>query len=171
MSFFRASTSGWSAHPSAVNRRVPTIVTVARLEDRYKGFDVTTRALPLIRARVPNARWVVVGEGSLRAELEALTRSEGVADWVTFTGSVDDATRDAWLEKSDVFVMPSRLVPGSSGGEGFGIVSSGGRNPQPAVCCCERWGKHRRGPRRRDRPVGRPSRPRGGRRCDRLALA
>ena len=109
-----------SRRPS--NRRVPTIVTVARLEDRYKGFDVTTRALPLIRARVPNARWVVVGEGSLRAELEALTRSEGVADWVTFTGSVDDATRDAWLEKSDVFVMPSRLVPGSSGGEGFGIV-------------------------------------------------
>jgi len=29
------------------------------------------RAVPLIRARVPDARWFVVGEGSLRVELEA----------------------------------------------------------------------------------------------------
>ena len=80
------------------------------------------RAMPLIRERSPDARWVVVGEGSLRSELEALARAEGVADWVTFTGSVADEARDAWLDKSDVFVMPSRLVPGSLGGEGFGIV-------------------------------------------------
>jgi phosphatidylinositol alpha-1,6-mannosyltransferase len=50
----------------------PTIVMVARLEDRYKGFDVIIKALPLVRARVPEVRWVVVGEGSLRAELEAM---------------------------------------------------------------------------------------------------
>ncbi len=104
------------------SRTAPTIVTVARLEDRYKGFDVMMRAMPLIRERSPDARWVVVGEGSLRSELEALARAEGVADWVTFTGSVADEARDAWLDKSDVFVMPSRLVPGSLGGEGFGIV-------------------------------------------------
>ena len=100
----------------------PTLVTVARLEDRYKGFDVTMRALPLIRARLPNARWVVVGEGWLRPELEALASAEGLADCVTFAGSLDDEARDAWLDRSDVFVMPSRLVPNTLGGEGFGIV-------------------------------------------------
>ena len=100
----------------------PTIVTVARLEDRYKGFDVTLRALPLVRARVPDARWVVVGDGSLRGELQAMTRSQGVADCVTFAGALDDAARDAWLDRADVFVMPSQLMPGGLGGEGFGIV-------------------------------------------------
>jgi phosphatidylinositol alpha-1,6-mannosyltransferase len=100
----------------------PTIVTVARLEDRYKGFDVMIKALPLIRARVPDARWVVVGDGSLRGELQAMAVSCGVADWVTFAGALDDEARDVWLDRADVFVMPSRLMPGGAGGEGFGIV-------------------------------------------------
>lgn len=100
----------------------PTIVTVARLEDRYKGFDVMIKALPLVRARVPDARWVVVGEGSLRAELEAMAASLDVADCITFTGRLDDEARDGWLDLAHVFAMPSRLLPGGRGGEGFGIV-------------------------------------------------
>jgi phosphatidyl-myo-inositol dimannoside synthase len=100
----------------------PTIVTVARLEDRYKGFDVTIRALPLVRARVPDARWVVVGDGSLRGELQAMVNSQGLADCVTFAGALGDEARDGWLDRADVFVMPSRLMPGGLGGEGFGIV-------------------------------------------------
>jgi phosphatidylinositol alpha-1,6-mannosyltransferase len=108
---------------SRARDRPPTVITVARLEDRYKGFDVTIRALPLIRARVPDARWVVVGDGSLRDELQAMASSHGVADCVTFAGPLDDGARDAWLDRADVFVMPSRLMPGGlGGGEGFGIV-------------------------------------------------
>src|SRR5918996_4029857 len=57
----------------------PTVVTVGRLEDRYKGHDVLIRALPLIRARVGDVRWVVVGDGSLRGSLESLVRSTGVS--------------------------------------------------------------------------------------------
>src|ERR1035437_3627218 len=100
----------------------PTAITVARLEDRYKGFDVMIKALPLVRARVPEARWVVVGEGSLRGELEAMAASLGVADRITFTGRLDDEARDEWLDRAHVFAMPSRLLPSSRGGEGFGIV-------------------------------------------------
>ncbi len=67
-----------ASHPRTAAREamaLPTIVTVARLEDRYKGFDVTVSALPLVRARVPGARWVVVGDGSLRGELEAMVEA------------------------------------------------------------------------------------------------
>jgi phosphatidylinositol alpha-1,6-mannosyltransferase len=103
-------------------REPPTILTVARLRDRYKGFDVMIRALPLIRARVPDARWVVVGDGPLRGELEAMAASEGVADHITFAGALDDEARDGWLDRAGVFAMPSRLLPGGRGGEGFGIV-------------------------------------------------
>jgi phosphatidylinositol alpha-1,6-mannosyltransferase len=100
----------------------PTVVTVARLEDRYKGHDVMMRALPLIRRRVSNALWVIVGDGSLRPELEQLARQHGVEDGVRFVGQVSDAERDEWLDRADVFAMPSRLPERGGGGEGFGIA-------------------------------------------------
>lgn len=99
----------------------PTVVTVARLEDRYKGFDVMISALPLIRAKVPDVRWVLIGEGSLREELKAMARSVGVAEAIVFAGSLPDSGRNRWLDRADVFAMPSRLLAGR-GGEGFGIV-------------------------------------------------
>jgi len=99
----------------------PTIVTVARLVDRYKGHDVVLRALPQVREHVPDVQWVVIGEGPLRGELEAQAASEGLDGTARFLGEVSDVERDAWLDRAHVFVMPSRLPPGA-GGEGFGIV-------------------------------------------------
>jgi len=99
----------------------PTILTVARLSDRYKGFDVLLRSLPLVRSRVPDVRWVVVGDGELRQELEAIAAVWGLSDSVLFAGSVTDAERDLWYARSHVFAMPSR-VPADGGGEGCGLV-------------------------------------------------
>lgn len=107
--------------PVASRAPRPTVVTVARLEERYKGHDVMMRALPLIRARVPDVQWVVVGHGSLRPELERLVAAHGLLDAVRFVGQVSDTERDALLDSSHVFAMPSRLRP-DGGGEGFGIV-------------------------------------------------
>jgi phosphatidylinositol alpha-1,6-mannosyltransferase len=101
--------------------RAPLIVNVARLEDRYKGFEVLVRALPLIRSRVPEATMTLVGDGHLRESLEAQARANGSSDALVCTGSVSDAERDRLLSEAAVFAMPSRL-PARSGGEGFGIV-------------------------------------------------
>jgi phosphatidylinositol alpha-1,6-mannosyltransferase len=99
----------------------PTILTVARLTDRYKGFDVMLRALPLVRSRIPSAQWIVVGDGGLRAELEAAVVATDLRDAVRFTGTVSDADRDARFQRAHVFAMPSR-VPADGGGEGYGLV-------------------------------------------------
>jgi phosphatidylinositol alpha-1,6-mannosyltransferase len=100
----------------------PTVLTVARLRDRYKGHDVLLRAMPLIRSRVPAARWVVVGDGPLRPELERLAAKHDLDGHVRFVGEASDAERDAWLDRAHVFAMPARLPRGGVGGEGFGIV-------------------------------------------------
>jgi phosphatidyl-myo-inositol dimannoside synthase len=100
----------------------PTVLTVARLRDRYKGHDVLVRAMPLIRARVPDAQWVVVGDGRLRPELERLAAAYKLDGHVSFVGEVSDAERDAWLDRAHVFAMPARVPHGGVGGEGFGIV-------------------------------------------------
>jgi phosphatidyl-myo-inositol dimannoside synthase len=109
--------------PSRTERAArPTILTVARLGDRYKGHDVLTQAMPLIRRRVPDAQWVVVGDGPLRPELERLAAAYELDGHVRFVGQVSDADRDAWFDRAHVFAMPSRVPPGGVGGEGFGIV-------------------------------------------------
>jgi phosphatidylinositol alpha-1,6-mannosyltransferase len=100
----------------------PTLLTIARLEDRYKGHDVLMRALGGVRERVPDVEWVVIGEGPLRAELEQLARSLGVEDCVRFLGAVSDEERNSWLRRADLLAMPSRLPEGRLAGEGFGIV-------------------------------------------------
>ena len=103
-------------------RATPTVVTVARLEDRYKGHDVLVRALPLIRARVPEAEWVVIGSGFLSRDIERLADSIGVEHAIRLCGSLPDPERDAWLDRAHVLSMPSRLPAGDAAGEGFGIV-------------------------------------------------
>jgi phosphatidylinositol alpha-1,6-mannosyltransferase len=99
-----------------------TILTVARIEERYKGHDTMVRALPLVLAKVPQAQWVVIGEGSLRASVEALAASHGVAHATRFLGAVSDEQRNEWLRRARLVSMPSRLPAGAFAGEGFGIV-------------------------------------------------
>jgi phosphatidylinositol alpha-1,6-mannosyltransferase len=111
----------WREPPVVPRLARPTIVTVARLEDRYKGHDVMVRALPLVRSRVPDAEWVVVGDGPLREPIERLAAEHGVGEAMRLQGALSDAQRDNLLSRAHVFAMPSR-VPARGGGEGFGIV-------------------------------------------------
>jgi phosphatidyl-myo-inositol dimannoside synthase len=110
------------ADPSSLPCERPTFVTVSRLADRYKGHDVLMRSLALMRERIPDVEWVVIGDGPLRPELEGLARQEGVADSVRFLGAVSDEVRDGWLRRAHLLAMPSRLPGEGAAGEGFGIV-------------------------------------------------
>ena len=120
--------------PAAAPAGPPTFVTVARLQDRYKGHDVLVLALALVRERVPDVQWVVIGDGPLRGELETLARSHGVEDSVRFLGSVSDEERDSWLARADLLAMPSRLPGDGQAGEGFGIAYlEAGAHGKPVV--------------------------------------
>jgi len=100
----------------------PTILTVARLEDQYKGHDVMLRALASVREQVPDVEWVVLGDGSLRAGLERQVSELNLSGSVRFLGAVPDAARNNWLKRANLLAMPSRLPGGGLAGEGFGIA-------------------------------------------------
>jgi phosphatidylinositol alpha-1,6-mannosyltransferase len=101
----------------------PTVLTIARMEDRYKGHDVMVRAMSLVAARVPGAQWIVIGDGPLRAAIGELASSTDLDPGaIRLLGAVSDHERDAWLDKAHVFAMPSRMPAGGYVGEGFGIV-------------------------------------------------
>ena len=73
----------------------------------HKAQDDLLRAAALVLARRDDVRFFVVGEGALRAELEALARELGIAARVVFTGFRSDALD--LLRAFDVFVMSSYL--------------------------------------------------------------
>lgn len=111
----------WHEPPREPRLATPTVVTVARLEDRHKGHDVMVRAMALVRDGLSDAQWLVVGDGPLRCAIERLATAEGVRDAIRLCGSVSDQARDHLLNRAHVFAMPSR-VPANGGGDGFGIV-------------------------------------------------
>lgn len=111
----RQKRAGSIGHP-------PTILTIARMVELYKGHDVMLRAMPLVLARVPEGRWIVIGDGPLRKAYEQTAEKLGIEAAVEFTGDLSDDERDDWLARATLFAMPSRLPAGGLGGEGFGIV-------------------------------------------------
>jgi glycosyltransferase involved in cell wall biosynthesis len=80
------------------NARVVVTVSVLR---PGKGIDVLLRAAVL----VPDAYFLIVGDGPLRAKWEALARAVGVAERVRWAGYRRDV--DVILPCCDLFVLPS----------------------------------------------------------------
>jgi glycosyltransferase involved in cell wall biosynthesis len=78
---------------------------VAALTD-HKDHATLLEAAPLVLARVPNARFVVIGEGDLRPALEARAAALGLGDRWIWTGFRSDV--DALLPCFAVFCLSSR---------------------------------------------------------------
>lgn len=110
------------AGAASAARPTQTILTVSRLNERYKGHDTVIRALPLIRAKCPDVRYVVAGDGRLLAFLEKLAACVGVGELVTFAGEVSDDRLPDVYRSADVVVQVSRESLAGGGVEGFGIV-------------------------------------------------
>jgi glycosyltransferase involved in cell wall biosynthesis len=107
-----------SLRPDHEFRREPaTILTVNRMSahDRGKNADQMIRAVAQIRKIVPDVKYVMIGDGVLRPELEALAANLGVSDIVDFRGCVSMEELYAAYAQASVFAMPSSK-------EGFGIV-------------------------------------------------
>ena len=68
---------------------VPLVGVVGRLSSE-KGPHVALRAAMLLHGRCPAARWVFVGDGELRADLEQTRQRLGLEEVVHFVGVRDD---------------------------------------------------------------------------------
>ena len=109
----------------------PVVLCVARM-DPMKRQDLLVQAMALLRHRHPQARAILVGNGSFsgdaqaglglgkakawRAQCEALAHELGVADRVAFTGWLPDNLVTAAYQRASVLVLPSDI-------EGFGLTT------------------------------------------------
>jgi phosphatidylinositol alpha-1,6-mannosyltransferase len=99
----------------------PTLISVARLVE-WKGHDTVLRALPAIVAEVPEAMYLIVGEGPFRPDLERLVAQLGLEERVVFAGFVPESELPVYYRAADVLAVPSREVIEDVPIEGFGIV-------------------------------------------------
>lgn len=87
--------------------------SVAFLEGE-KGFDTLIKAFSN-KFKNEKVRLVIGGDGSQRTWLESIAKSEGIEKQITFTGALSREEVARWMNKCNVFVLPSRY-------ETFGVV-------------------------------------------------
>jgi glycosyltransferase involved in cell wall biosynthesis len=85
------------------------VVTAARLHPQ-KGLADLVIAADLLRRRVPGLRWVVLGEGPQRGELERLVAARELADVVVLAGGRPDVADE--LAAADAVAVTSRWESG-----------------------------------------------------------
>lgn len=104
--------------PSCRQESLPdplTIGVVSRLE-KIKGMDLVVPAFAEVSKKHPNIRLLVVGDGSLRSQMESQAKQYDIVDRVEFTGRLPQSELQAQYDRIDILLMPSRS-------EGFGLTA------------------------------------------------
>ncbi|MFN6566938.1 glycosyltransferase family 4 protein [Dendronalium sp. ChiSLP03b] len=83
-----------------------SLIAVGRLV-RAKGFDLLLQAFAKLKNCYPDWTLTILGEGSLRPDLESLCEQLGLSDRVYLPGAVNNPYE--FLKQADIFIMSSRF--------------------------------------------------------------
>lgn len=83
----------------------PSLISVGRLMPQ-KGFDLLLRAIALVRGEYPDLHLTILGDGPLRAELEAQSAGLDLERSVSFLGFSTQVL--PFVSAADLFVLASR---------------------------------------------------------------
>lgn len=97
----------------------PTLVVLGRLVP-HKRVEIAIDTLAALLGRHPSLRLVVIGDGYWLPHLRRHCADAGVSDRVTFTGYVDEVTKQQLLAEAWVNLLPSTME-----GWGLAIVEAG----------------------------------------------
>jgi len=92
----------------------PTIISVRRLEPLY-DIGTLIKSMAIVLKDIPEAKLVLLGEGSQELELKELSRSLGIADSVIFAGSVPEDVVPQYLTSADICVSTALSDAGPGG--------------------------------------------------------
>lgn len=109
-----------AVRPRAPEEETPTILHVARLVE-VKGAEYLIRAFATLAARHPKTQLELIGDGPLRARLQKLAGSLGLAERIRFTGALPHAEVLARMRRAAMLVLPS-VCTASGRVEGLGMV-------------------------------------------------
>jgi glycosyltransferase involved in cell wall biosynthesis len=92
--------------PGPTPTNTPPLLLSVGLLYEAKGFDLLLSAIPHLERPV---RVEIVGDGPLRAALEAQAEQLGLADVVSFAGRLAKGAVAERMRAADVYVLPSRF--------------------------------------------------------------
>jgi GalNAc-alpha-(1->4)-GalNAc-alpha-(1->3)-diNAcBac-PP-undecaprenol alpha-1,4-N-acetyl-D-galactosaminyltransferase len=92
--------------PPGVNCDRQWIMSMGRLTEQ-KGFDILLKAFAEVAPKYPDWQLIILGDGELRSELEALTVELNIGKQVVLPGRVKNPF--LLMERSQFFVMSSRF--------------------------------------------------------------
>ncbi len=90
------------------------ILTVARLHWE-KGIQYSLEAIALVHRSMPDVRYIIVGDGEMKSELQSLCRSRGIARHVDLRGALAPSEVRKAAAEADIFLLSSLR-------EAFGVV-------------------------------------------------
>jgi len=112
--------------PGGARAAVPTVLAVGRMAP-VKRFDLLIDSAVEARARLPEMRLVIVGDGPERRALEAKVDSLGASGWISMPGHQSD---DALVDR----YRSAWIVASASLAEGWGLsMTEGAGCATPAV--------------------------------------
>jgi glycosyltransferase involved in cell wall biosynthesis len=88
----------------------PVALFLGRLSQQ-KGVEYLIYSAKSVLEKIPEARFVVAGEGNLRNSLERFSRHMGLEGKVIFPGFVPESDLASYYSAADVFVYPSLYEP------------------------------------------------------------
>ena len=102
----------------------PKIITVARLDKRKSHQNILMTVKNLIPI-YPDIKYVCVGDGDERSNLENLRKQLNIEKQVTFLPRTAENLKVALLNESDLFLMPSIIYKKSVEGFGISFIEAG----------------------------------------------
>ena len=79
----------------------------------WHGVDLIIEAVAHLRQRGRNVQAMIIGDGTIREELEALAASCRLTDEIQFIGSVTQSDTFAYTDLCDILIMPKSNAYGS----------------------------------------------------------
>lgn len=95
-----------------IGQSAPVIISTRSLSPIY-DVETLIKAVPLVLAEIPEAKFIVIGKGEQQSYLQNLTRSLGILESVKFVGWVPHTEVPGYLSSSDIYVSTS-LSDGTS---------------------------------------------------------
>lgn len=92
-----------------------TIGVVSRLE-KIKGMDLVIPAFAEVIKQGYKAKFMVVGDGSIKKEMEKQSVELGVSNFIEWKGRTEQSKLQECYDQIDILLMPSRS-------EGFGLTA------------------------------------------------
>ena len=95
-----------------LDKTVPCLLTIARLNKPQKGYDISLEACKILRGRGLKFKWYAIGRGSYREEMEEYILANGLQDTFILLGTTPNPY--PYIKACTLYVQTSRH-------EGYGL--------------------------------------------------